>query len=35
MAMGDGSVRFFSQDIDLNVWHALGSVDGGETVNSE
>ncbi len=30
--MGDGSVRFFSNNINLGVWQALGSINGGETV---
>jgi prepilin-type processing-associated H-X9-DG protein len=27
----DGSVSFVTQNIDLNVWRALGSIDGGES----
>lgn len=27
----DGSVDFYSNQVDLDVWHALGSIDGGET----
>jgi prepilin-type N-terminal cleavage/methylation domain-containing protein len=30
-AMCDDSVRFFSNDIDLVVWKAFGTMDGGET----
>ncbi|MCR9296654.1 MAG: DUF1559 domain-containing protein, partial [bacterium] len=29
-AMGDGSIQFFSDGIDLLVWRALGTRDGGE-----
>jgi hypothetical protein len=32
MALGDGSARFFSEDIDLLVWHGLASIAGGENV---
>ena len=28
----DGSVHFFSDQINLATWHALGSIDGGEVV---
>ncbi len=31
-SMGDGSVRFVSDTVDLQVWRALGTRDGGETV---
>lgn len=31
--MADGSVRFTSASIDLTVWRALGTRDGGEAVN--
>jgi prepilin-type processing-associated H-X9-DG protein len=27
----DGSVRFVDDSIDLSVWRAIGSIDGGET----
>ncbi len=30
-SMADGSVRFQSETIDLNVYHAHASIDGGET----
>ncbi len=33
-AMGDGSVRFYSDTIASDVWKALGSTRGGETVAS-
>ncbi|MCA9133721.1 MAG: DUF1559 domain-containing protein [Planctomycetales bacterium] len=29
----DGSVRFYSQNIDLDTWRGLGSAAGGEVVN--
>ncbi len=31
----DGSVRFFADDIDLNVWRALGTTNGGEVVSPD
>jgi len=34
LAMADGSTKFISDDIDLVVWHALGTADGGEMVDS-
>lgn len=33
MMLCDGSVRFVSENIDLNTWRALGSVSGGEKVS--
>lgn len=30
VALGDGSVRFISESINLDVWAALSSIDGGE-----
>jgi prepilin-type N-terminal cleavage/methylation domain-containing protein/prepilin-type processing-associated H-X9-DG protein len=30
--MGDGSVRFITNGIDLAVWRALGTVNGGEVI---
>jgi hypothetical protein len=33
--MGDGATRFVSNNIDLNVWRALGTRAGGEAVSTE
>ena len=33
--LGDGSVRFMSEAIDLRVWRALGTSQGGEAIASE
>ena len=33
VSMCDGSVDFFSETIDLAIWRALGSRDGGEVVS--
>jgi len=33
VAMGDGSVRFVSQSIDLSTWRAMGTQTGGEAVS--
>ncbi len=33
-AMADGSVRFFSDTVAVEVWKALGSTYGGETTNT-
>ena len=33
--MADGAIRFVSDNIDLNVWRALGTRNGGEPVNQE
>jgi prepilin-type N-terminal cleavage/methylation domain-containing protein len=33
VGMGDGSVQFFSENIDWGLWRALCSVNGGEVVN--
>jgi hypothetical protein len=30
--MGDGSVRFVNQSIDLATYRAAASIDGGETL---
>ena len=32
--LGDGSVRFVSETIDLTVWRSLASVCGGEVVGT-
>jgi prepilin-type N-terminal cleavage/methylation domain-containing protein len=34
-AMGDGTVRFFRDSIAQNVWSALNTMGGGETVNAD
>ncbi len=34
-SMGDGSVRFFSNSIDLVTWRAQGTRDGGEVFSNE
>lgn len=34
-AMCDGSVRFFSDSIDLEVWHALSTIANGESVSDD
>ena len=31
--LGDGSVRFFNENIDLNIWQAIGSRNGNEVVS--
>jgi hypothetical protein len=31
----DGSVRFVSDQIPLNIWKALGTMNGGEPVNDD
>jgi prepilin-type N-terminal cleavage/methylation domain-containing protein/prepilin-type processing-associated H-X9-DG protein len=33
VAMGDGSIRFVRDSIPLQTWRAMGSRDGGETIN--
>ncbi|MFM7833258.1 MAG: H-X9-DG-CTERM domain-containing protein, partial [Planctomycetaceae bacterium] len=33
--MADGSVRFISENVDLKVYSALGTRDGGETASVE
>ena len=35
VALGDGSVRFVSETIDLAIWRAAGSINGGETLGDE
>jgi prepilin-type N-terminal cleavage/methylation domain-containing protein len=34
VVLGDGSVHFMSQNMDLLTWRALGSIGGGEVVSS-
>lgn len=34
VAMADGSTHFISDEIDVLVWHALGTPDGGEVVDA-
>ena len=34
LAMADGSTRYVTDDIDVLVWHAVGTPDGGEVVNT-
>jgi prepilin-type processing-associated H-X9-DG protein len=33
--MGDGSVHFINQNIDLATWQALGSINGGEVIQAD
>jgi prepilin-type processing-associated H-X9-DG protein len=33
IGLADGSVRFISNNIDLMIWHALGSRGGGEPIS--
>jgi prepilin-type N-terminal cleavage/methylation domain-containing protein len=35
VVLGDGSVRFVSDTIALNVWQALGSIHGGEVIGQD
>jgi prepilin-type N-terminal cleavage/methylation domain-containing protein/prepilin-type processing-associated H-X9-DG protein len=32
LALGDGSVRFCSETVNLSIWQAVGSINGGEPV---
>ncbi|HUT94435.1 MAG TPA: DUF1559 domain-containing protein [Thermoguttaceae bacterium] len=32
LALGEASVRFASETVDADVWRALGSINGGETI---
>jgi prepilin-type processing-associated H-X9-DG protein len=32
VCMGDGSVRFFTESIDFNMWRGIGTRSGGEVV---
>jgi hypothetical protein len=33
LVLGDGSVRFVSENIDIRVWRAVGSINGNEVVS--
>ncbi len=33
--MGDGSVRFFKNTINLNIWQAVASIDAGEVTSAD
>ena len=33
--MADGSVRFFSENIDTTTWHALGTRANNEIIDDE
>lgn len=33
-AMADGSTRYFTDDVDVVVWHALATPDGGELIDA-
>jgi prepilin-type N-terminal cleavage/methylation domain-containing protein/prepilin-type processing-associated H-X9-DG protein len=35
LLMGDGSVRFIKDSIDINTWRALGTRNGGEVISSD
>jgi prepilin-type processing-associated H-X9-DG protein len=35
VAFGDGSVRFIKNTINLQVWWAIGSRNGGEVLSSD
>jgi hypothetical protein len=30
--LGDGAVRFVSDNIDSNIWRAVGTMNGGEVL---
>jgi hypothetical protein len=34
-AMGDGSVRFVTDSVDLSTWQALGTISNGETLSGD
>ncbi|MFM7862956.1 MAG: H-X9-DG-CTERM domain-containing protein, partial [Planctomycetaceae bacterium] len=33
LVLGDGSVRFVSENVDIRVWRAVGSINGNEVVS--
>jgi prepilin-type processing-associated H-X9-DG protein len=33
--MGDGSIRFVKDSVDTNIWKAIGTIAGRETVGSD
>jgi prepilin-type N-terminal cleavage/methylation domain-containing protein/prepilin-type processing-associated H-X9-DG protein len=35
LLLGDGSVRFIKQTMNLNTWRALGTISGGEVVSAD
>ena len=35
VALGDGAVRFIAESINLDIWAALSSIDGAETVTGD
>ena len=35
VSLADGSTRFVSENVDLTIYHALGTRDGGEVVAGE
>lgn len=35
LLLGDGSVRFVKESIDVTTWRALGTIDGGEAVSDD
>jgi len=35
VGMGDGSVHFVEDQIDHQIWQALGSINGGEVIPAE
>jgi prepilin-type processing-associated H-X9-DG protein len=34
VVMADGSVQFFSDEVDLRTWQALASIDGNEVLGT-
>ena len=35
LLLGAGAVRFVGETVDAEVWQALGSIAGGETISQE